>query len=104
MSVAILKDITEVEAQAEQIEAQALQKAREIVASARKEAADLLLKAEDQAEQEAVKKIKVYEEKAFQDITKADLQVKDQCNIIKEKSDDKLKTAVEFIVGRIVKL
>ena len=76
MSVAILKDITAVEAQAEQIEAQAIQKAREIVASARKEAADLLLKAEDQAELEARKKVKSFEEKALQDIAKADLQVR----------------------------
>jgi V/A-type H+-transporting ATPase subunit G/H len=104
MSVAILKDITAVEAQAEQIEAQAVQKAREIVASARKEAAELLLRAEDQAELEARAKVKSYEEKALQDIAKADLQVKEQCGQIKKGADEKLNTAVDFIVGRIVKL
>ena len=104
MSVAILKDITAAEAEAEQIEAQALQKAREIIAAARKEAADLMLKAEDQAELEAGEKIRAYEEKAFQDIAKADLQVKEQCGEIKISSDEKLTTAVDLIVGRIVKL
>lgn len=104
MSVAVLKDITAAEAQAEQIEAQALQKAREIVASAKKEASDLMLKAEDLADQEAGQKIRVYEDKALQDIAKADLQVKEQCNEIKNNSEDKLKSAVDFIVGRIVKL
>ncbi len=103
MSVDILKDITDAEAQAEQIEAQAMQKARDIVASARKEAAELMQKAEDQAELEAREKVRLYEEKALQDISKADLQIKEQCDQVKKNSDEKIDTAVDFIVGRIVK-
>ena len=55
MSIAILKEITSTEEEAEQIEAQAQQKAREIVASAKKDASVMIEKAVEQAELDAKK-------------------------------------------------
>lgn len=102
MTLALLKEISATEAQAEQIEHEAQQKAREIVASARKEAADILQKAEEQAEQEAKEIIRAAEEKAALDIESEKAKIKQQCLEIKEKSGRKLNSAVDFIVGRIV--
>ena len=58
MSVDILREITSTEEQAEQIEAQARQRAREIVASAKKDAAIVIEKAVEQAEFDAKRIIK----------------------------------------------
>ncbi|NLK86353.1 MAG: hypothetical protein GX279_02535 [Clostridiaceae bacterium] len=102
MSVAVLKDITAVEAQAEQIESQAAQKARDIVAAARKEASDIKAGALEKAEEEARRLMKAYEEKAHQEISRNDLQIKAQCDEIKKNSGARLDKAVDFIVGRIV--
>lgn len=102
MSVAILKEISSTEEEAEQIEAQAQQKAREIVASAKKDAAAILEKAVEQAELDAKNIIKAAEEKAAQDMDDMKAKIQTQCYIIKENSTGKLKDAVDFIVGRIV--
>ena len=104
MSVAILKDIAAVEAQAEQIETQAMQKARDIVASSKKDASEMKAKALEEAEKEAARLLKDSEEKAHQEISKNNLHVKAQCDDIREDSNAKLDSAVDFIVGRIVKL
>ncbi len=102
MALALLKEISAVEAQAEQIEAESQQKAREIVATAKKDAAAALQKAEEQAEHEAKGIIRAAEEKAAKDIqAKSDVTQK-QCLEIKDLSGRKLNNAVDFIVGRIV--
>jgi V/A-type H+-transporting ATPase subunit G/H len=102
MSVDILKDITAVEAQAEQIEAQAAQKARDMVASARREASEIKAKALEEAEKEAGNVLKAYEEKARQEISRNDLLIKEQCDDIRKNSQARMDKAVDFIVGRIV--
>lgn len=104
MSVEILMEITASEEKAEQIEIQAAQKAKELISAARKEAAEAMNKAISQAENEARNVIKANEERAFLDINQMKLQTMGECNIIKEKSREKLNVAVDFIVGRIVNL
>ncbi len=103
MSVAILKEIRDAEDQAEQIESQAMQKAREIVAAARKDASVKYDTSVEQAENEAKGLISASEEKALQDIEEIKEQIQAQCNDIRKNSNDKLNDAVDFIVGRIVK-
>ncbi len=104
MAEAVLKEIAVVEEQADAIEAQAQQKAKDIIASARNEAAVLLEKAVEEAESEAKSIIQKAEEKAAKDIVidiKMDTQAK--CNEIKTKAGVKMNEAIELIVGRIVK-
>lgn len=103
MSIAILKEITSTEEEAEQIEVQAQQKAREIVASTKKDASVMIEKALEQVELDAKKIIRTAEEKAAQDIIDIKEKIQTQCDGIKENSSSKLKDAVDFIVGRIVK-
>jgi V/A-type H+-transporting ATPase subunit G/H len=102
MALALLKEISAVEQQAEQLEAEALQKAREIVAAAKKDASAALLKAEEQAEQEAKEILRASEEKAAKDIQNKREEIRKQCLEIKDLSGRKLDNAVDFIVGRIV--
>ncbi len=102
MALALLKEISAVEAQAEQIEAESQQKARDIVATAKKDAAAALQKAEEQAEQEAKGILRASEEKAAKDIQNKKEATQKQCLEIKELSGRKLNNAVDFIVGRIV--
>lgn len=103
MSVAILKEIREAEDQAEQIESQAMQKAREIVTAARKDASEENDASVEQAENEAKGLISTSEKKALQDIEEIKGQIQAQCDDIRKNSNDKLNDAVDFIVGRIVK-
>ena len=103
MSIAILKEITSTEEEAEQIEAQAQQKAREIVASAKKDASVMIEKAVEQAELDAKKIVKAAEDKAAQDMNDMKVKIQAQCDEIEGNSSSKLKDAVDFIVGRIVK-
>lgn len=103
MSVAILKEISLTEKEAEQIEANAQQKAREIIAAAKKEAASLIEKAVEKADQEAAKLIKSAEDKAANDIIDMKAKIQAQCDEIKNNAGSKLNEAVDLIVGRIVK-
>ncbi len=102
MAVAILKEITSTEEQAEQIELLAQLKARDIVASARKAAACSTEKSVEQAEQEGRNIIMASEEKAAGDIVDMNVKTRARCQEIKENSGKKLKNAVDYIVGRIV--
>ncbi|HOA55982.1 MAG: hypothetical protein WAP56_03685 [Acetivibrionales bacterium] len=103
MSVDILKDIRAAEARAEQIEAEAAQKAREMIADARREAAELRERLLEEAENEALDLLKASEEKAHQDINTADARIRAQCDDIRKEAGERLDKAVDFIVGRIVK-
>jgi V/A-type H+-transporting ATPase subunit G/H len=103
MSVDILKDISAAEAQADQIESEAAQKARDMIAAARKDAADLKSKLLEEAENEARSVLTASEEKARQDIDAADAGIQAQCDDIRKEAGDRLDKAVDFIVGRIVK-
>lgn len=103
MSVDILKDIRAAEAQAEQIEAEAAQKAREMVAAARRDAADLKARLLEEAEKEVYSVLKASEEKAHQDINAEDARIRAQCDDIRKEAGSRLDKAVDFIVGRIVK-
>lgn len=102
MALALLKEISTVEEQAEQLEAEAQQKAREIVAAAKKDAAAALQKAEEQAELEAKGILRAAEEKAAREIQSKNVETQKQCLEIKDLSGRKLNNAVDFIVGRIV--
>ncbi len=103
MSVDVLKDISAAEAQAEQIEAEAAQKAREIVASARRDASDMKARSLEEAELEAGNLLKASEEKAHQEISAIDAQIQAQCGDMRNNISTRLEKAVDFIVGRIVK-
>jgi len=103
MALALLKEISAIEQQAEQIEAEAQQKARDMIAAAKRDAAAALQKAEEIAEQEAKSMIRTAEEKAAKDIQDKNEATQKQCLEIKEASRRKLDAAVNFIVGRIVK-
>ena len=102
MALALLKEISAVEQQAEQIENEASQKGRDIIASAKKEAAIILQQAEEQAELDAKGLIRAAEEKAASDIREKNAAIQKQCLEIKDLSGRKLNDAVDFIVGRIV--
>ncbi len=102
MSIAILKDIAEAEEKAEQMEAQAQQRAKEIVAAARTEAAALLDNATEEAEREAREIVKASEKEAFLDIERMRSQIRNQCDSIRENSGKRLPEAVDFIIGRII--
>lgn len=103
MSIAILKEITYAEEQANQLEEQAQLKARETVSAARKDAAALIGKALEQAEAEAREIMKAAEEKARLEVGKINAATQQRCNEIREKAVNKLPDAVDFIIGRIVK-
>jgi len=103
MSIAILKEITYAEKQADQLEEQAQLKARETVSAAKKDAAALIGKALEQAEAEAREIIKAAEDKARLEVDKINARTKERCDEIREKAASKLPKAVEFIAGRIVK-
>jgi len=103
MTESILKEIATVEEQADMIEVQAQQKAKDIIASARKEAAVLLEKEAEKAESEAKSIIQKAEEKAARDIIDIKMDTQARCNEIKMKAGMKMNEAIELIVGRIVK-
>ncbi len=103
MTIAVLKEIIDTEEQANQIEAQAQQKAREVIASAKKEATAMIEKAVGQAELDARGIIKNSTAKAAGDINAMNEKIRAQCQEIKDNSSRKLGDAVDFIVGRIVK-
>lgn len=103
MSVAILKEIKEAEDQAEQIEAQAVQKAKDIIAAAKKDASAITSETVDRSEKEAKGLINASEKKAFEDIEGIKEQILAQCEELRNQSKEKLNDAVDFIVGRIVK-
>ena len=103
MSIAVLKEITSAEEQADRIEEQARLNAREIISSAGKDAADLAGQALEQAERKAREIMKAAEDKALFEIKKINSETAEQCIEIKKKAEEKLPPAVDFIVGRIVK-
>ena len=103
MAEAILKEIAAVEEQADVIEAQAQQKAKDIISSARKEAAVLIEKEVEKAESEAKFIIQKAEEKAAKDIVDIKMDTHAKCSEIKTKAGVKMNEAVDLIVGRIVK-
>ncbi len=103
MSVAILKEIREAEEKAEQIEAKALQKAKDIIAAAKKDAAAITSESVERSENEAKGLINASEKKAFKDIEGINAQILAQCEELRNQSKEKLNDAVDFIVGRIVK-
>ena len=98
-----LKEIAAVEEQADVIEAQAQQKAKDIISSARKEAAVLIEKEVEKAESEAKFIIQKAEEKAAKDIVDIKMDTQAKCSEIKTKAGVKMDEAVDLIVGRIVK-
>ena len=102
MSIAILKDISATEEKAEQMEAQARQRAKEIIAAAKSEASALLDKAVEQAELEVREISKASEREASLDIDQIKDQTRNQCDSIRESSGKKMSEAVEFIIGRII--
>ncbi|MGE5613393.1 MAG: hypothetical protein ACM3XR_03215 [Bacillota bacterium] len=102
MSVDILKDIAAVEEAAGQIEAQAVQNARDIVAAAKKEAAFIAEKSAEQAERKAGEVICSYEEKARKEMENIKARILSQCGEIRKYSGEKLNEAVDFIIERIV--
>jgi V/A-type H+-transporting ATPase subunit G/H len=102
MSIEILQEIVSVENQAEQVEAQAQQRARDIIAAAKKDASVLVEKAVEQAEKEAKDIIKLVEVKASKDIENMKLATQNKCVEIKENSGKRLEKAIDFIMGRIV--
>ena len=103
MAEAILKEIAAVEEQADVIEAQAQQKAKDIISSERKEAAVLIEKEVEKAESEAKFIIQKAEEKAAKDIVDIKMDTQAKCSEIKTKAGVKMDEAVDLIVGRIVK-
>ena len=103
MSVDVLKDIRAAEAQAEQIESEAARKARELIAAARNDAADLKARLLEEAENEVRNVLRASEEKAHQDISAAETDIRARCDDIRKQAGDRLDKAVDFIVGRIVK-
>ncbi len=102
MSISLLQEIISVENQAEQVEMQAQQRARDIVAAAKKDASGLVENAVEQAEKEARDIIKSAEDRASKDIINMKKATQTQCMEIKENSGKRLENAVDFIVGRIV--
>ena len=103
MAIALLKEIASIEEQADQIEAQALQNARDIVASARRDAANAAEKADEQAELDAKKVIKAESEKAHLKIKEMQAETEAQCKIIKKNAKKNLNAAVDIIFERVVK-
>jgi len=103
LSVAILKEIREAEEKAEQIEARAVQEAKDIITAAKKEASVIMSESAEQAENEARGLISASENRAYRDAEEIRAQVSAQCGELKNKSREKLNDAVDFIVGRIVK-
>ena len=103
MAIALLKEIASVENLADQIEAQALQNAKDIVASARKEAANAAQKADEQAELDAKDAIKAEEEKAHLKTKEMQAETEVQCKKIKKNAEKNLNAAVDIIFERVVK-
>lgn len=103
MAIAVLKEITSAEEQADLIEEQARLKAKEILSSAGKDAAVLAGQALEQAEREAREIMKAAEDKALLEIEKINSETAEQCIEIRKKAEEKLPAAVDFIVGRIVR-
>lgn len=103
MAIALLKEIAAVEEQADQIEAEALQNARDAVASARKDAADAAEKADEQAELEAKKLVKAEVEKAHFKTKEMQAETDAQCKIIRENAEKNLNAAINFVVERVMK-
>ena len=93
-----------IEEQADQIEEQALNNARDIVASAGKDAAAVADKADEQAELEAKEVIKAKKEEAFLKISEIKSDTESKCAEIKEKANKKLDAAADYIAERVVKL
>ncbi len=103
MAIAVLKEITSAEEQAEQMEVQARQNAHDIIAAAKRDVAVLFEKTVEQAELEAAEMVRLAEEKAAKDIVDMKMKIQAQCQDIRENAGKKMNEAVDFIVGRIVK-
>ncbi len=103
MSIAILKEITAVENEAQSILTEAQLKAKETVATARTEASALVDSAVNEAGHEAEDIIRKYEAKADEDIGAIRQKTRNDCDEIIKNSGARLEEAVNFIIGRILK-
>ena len=103
MTIDVIKDIKEVEAEAEQIVRQSQNSARQKVADAQAESSRIIEQAESDAQKEAEEMIREAESRAEEEISKIKIQVSMECADVKDAANKKFPEAIDIITGRIVK-
>ena len=103
LTIDVIKDIQEAETQAEQIEKQAQNAARQKVADAKAEAGRIIEQAEADAKAEADAMLRKSEERAKAEISKINARNSMECAELKDVAHKKFPKAIDIITGRIVK-
>lgn len=102
MSIEIIHSIKQTEAQADKIIKEALEDERAIVSEANKQAYVIIEQAIEEAEKEAADIIMQAEINAKAEAEKIKLNVSDEDSVILQQAREKLKSAVDIIIERIV--
>lgn len=102
-SMEVLKDIRQVEEQAEDIKRQAAEKARTIIRQGEYEADGFIDHVLQEAAGEEQKIMKAAEEEARIEIEALNTKNQEECSQIKAMAERNLPKAVTFVLGRIVK-
>ena len=103
MTIDVIKDIKEAEAQAEQIAKQSQSTARQKVADAQAESGRIIDQAVAEAQKEADKVLLKSEVRAKEEISKITTRNSMECAEIKSTARKKFPEAIDIITGRIVK-
>ena len=103
MTIDVIKDIKEVESQAEQIIRQAQTTARQTTDDARAESVRILEQAVEDSRIGTDEMLKKAESKAEEEISKIRIQVSMESAEIKDTARKKFPEAIDIISGRIVK-
>lgn len=103
MSVQILQEIAQTEREAEEIRKRAVQEARQLVAEAREKSRRQQEETLVQVEGMAQDMLSRAEEAVGQEIQRIKGRTDEECTLIRQKAAARLETAVDIIIGRIVK-
>ena len=103
MTIDVIKDIKEVEQQAEQILKQAHNTVRQKMEETRAESERLISKASADSQKEIDDIIKKAESRAEEEISKIKIQISMECAEIKDAARKKFPEAIDIIAGRVVK-
>ncbi|MCX7843045.1 MAG: hypothetical protein N2489_08225 [Clostridia bacterium] len=102
MSIDLILSIKQAELQAEQMRRELAETARQILSEANNQAFKLFEQSIEEAEKDARDIIKQAEERVAVEIERLNLEVSQECDVIRQHAREKLDKAVDLITGRIV--
>jgi len=100
----ILQSIVQTEVEADKIIGQSAEEARQVVSEAERQSKLLSERIMQDAEKKARQMVLDAEKSTQQEIESFRIQVEKECGEIRRKAGEKMNDAVDFILGRVIKV